>query len=66
MTSLSVVELNGQAVACVVAMPSANGDAIPEWTDEKNNRRCDLIDKRSSKVSSYFPQVIAKSSNKKR
>ncbi len=42
----SVVDLNGQAVACVVPMPGANGDAVAEWTDEKNNRRCDLIDKK--------------------
>jgi hypothetical protein len=41
----SVVELNGQAVACVVPMPSSNGGADAEWTDAKNNRRCDLIDK---------------------
>jgi hypothetical protein len=42
----SVVELNGQAVACVVPMPWANGDSAQEWTDEKNNRRCDLIEKK--------------------
>src|SRR5438105_12078128 len=42
----SVVELNGQAVACVLSMPSANGGADTEWTDARNNRRCELIDKK--------------------
>jgi len=42
----SVVELNGQAVACVVPMPATNGAAVTEWTDAQNNRRCDLIDKK--------------------
>ena len=40
----SVVELNGLAVACVVPVspaPEENGD----WTQAKNERRCDLIDK---------------------
>jgi hypothetical protein len=42
----SVVELNGRAVACVVPVASMNGEADAEWTDAKNNRRCDLIDKK--------------------
>jgi len=41
----SVVELNGHAVACVVPVPSENGEAETAWTDAKNDRRCDLIDK---------------------
>src|SRR5579859_1764693 len=41
----SVVELNGQAVACVVPVAAKNGDHEEEWTDAKNERRCDLIDK---------------------
>jgi hypothetical protein len=42
----SVVELNGQAVACVLPVSPMNGAADAEWTDAKNNRRCDLIDKK--------------------
>jgi hypothetical protein len=42
----SVVELNGQPVACVVPMPSTNGATVAGWNDEKNSRRCDLIDKK--------------------
>lgn len=41
----SVVELNGKAVACVVPLPAQNGERESEWTDTKNERRCDLIDK---------------------
>jgi hypothetical protein len=40
-----VVELNGQAVACVVPIPSSMAAADGKWTDAKNDRRCDLIDK---------------------
>jgi hypothetical protein len=40
----SIVELNGHAVACVLPPPATNG-ATGEWTDAKNNRRCDLIDR---------------------
>ena len=40
----SVVELNGLALACVVPVsPAAEDDG--EWTEAKNERRCDLIDK---------------------
>jgi hypothetical protein len=40
----SVLELNGQPVACVVPPPkSTNGAALPEWTDARNARRVDLI-----------------------
>ena len=40
----SVVELNGRALACVVPVgpPVDNDD---DWTDAKNTRRCELIDK---------------------
>jgi hypothetical protein len=41
----SVVELNGQAVACVMPLPQATGGIAEAWTDAKNNRRCDLIDR---------------------
>ncbi len=41
----SVLELNGQPVAWVVpAAAAANGDE--EWTEAKNQRRCDLIDRK--------------------
>jgi hypothetical protein len=41
----SVVELNGQAVACVLPPPKATNGTTEAWTDAKNNRRCDLIDR---------------------
>src|SRR5437879_5270775 len=40
-----VVELNGQAIACVFLTPSSKTAADSKWTDAKNDRRCDLIDK---------------------
>ena len=42
----SVLELGGRPVAWVVpaAPSSTNGDE--EWTDAKNQRRCDLIDRK--------------------
>ena len=40
----SVVELNGVALACLVPMACAPEDD-GEWTEAKNERRCDLIDK---------------------
>jgi hypothetical protein len=43
----SVVELNGQPVACVIPPPKAmNGGEEPKWTDAKNARRIDLIKKK--------------------
>ncbi len=41
----SVVELNGHAVACVLPPPKAMNGASEEWSDAKNNRRCDLINR---------------------
>ncbi len=41
----SVLELEGRALVWVVpAGPAANGDE--PWTEEKNQRRCDLIDRK--------------------
>jgi hypothetical protein len=41
----SVLELDGRPVAWVVpAAPAGNGDE--EWTEAKNQRRCDLIDRK--------------------
>ena len=43
----SVLELNGEPVACVVPPPkSTNGAALPEWSDAKNARRVALIKKK--------------------
>lgn len=43
----SVVELNGQPVACVVPPPKAmKGGGESEWTDGKNARRIELIKKK--------------------
>jgi hypothetical protein len=41
----SVVELNGQAIACVLPPPKATNGSTEAWTDAMNNRRCDLIDR---------------------
>lgn len=41
----TVLELNGQAVACVVPFPQ-NGNEKSAWTDAKNERRCELIDRK--------------------
>ncbi len=42
----TVLELNGQPVACIVpvAAPIGSGDA--EWTDAKNDRRSALLDRK--------------------
>jgi len=42
----TVLEFNGQPVACIVpvAAPRGNGDA--EWTEAKNDRRCNLLDRK--------------------
>ncbi len=41
----SVLELNGRPVAWVLpTAPAANGDE--PWTEAKNQRRCDLIDRK--------------------
>jgi hypothetical protein len=43
----SVLELNGQPVACVVPPPTpTNGGPEPHWTDAKNARRIELIKKK--------------------
>jgi hypothetical protein len=43
----SVLELNGQPVACVVPPPKAvNGREQSDWTDAKNARRIELIKKK--------------------
>jgi hypothetical protein len=44
----TVVELNGQALACVVPIAAAdNGHADDEaWTSARNERRCELIDRK--------------------
>ncbi len=45
----AVLELSGQPVACVVPLPKAtNGTALNsvDWTDAKNARRCELIDRK--------------------
>src|SRR5437879_4685693 len=44
----AVVELDGHVVAHVFAAEAAadgNGENLGPWTDAKNARRCDLIDK---------------------
>jgi hypothetical protein len=43
----SILELNGQAVICVLpASVVSDGDDDSPWTEEKNARRCDLIDRK--------------------
>jgi hypothetical protein len=41
----SVLELNGQAVALIVPPLKAATNGDEPWTDAKNERRCDLIDR---------------------
>ena len=42
----SVLELNGQPIVCVVpAAVLLKNEADEPWTDEKNTRRCALIDR---------------------
>jgi hypothetical protein len=43
----SILELNGKAVACVVPAPKTvrGQPASGKWTDQKNARRCELIDR---------------------
>ena len=40
------VDWNGQAVACVVPMPVNNGPSDQEWSEAKNLRRWELIEKK--------------------
>jgi hypothetical protein len=42
----AVVELNGQALACVVPIASADNGHDEEWTSARNERRCELIDRK--------------------
>ena len=44
----AVLESGGRPVACVVPPPKPNGPDIPEeaWTEEKNRRRGELIDRK--------------------
>jgi len=46
----SLLELNGRAIALLLPPPQATNGSAPqeEWTDAKNNRRCDLIDRKYS------------------
>ncbi len=41
----SVIKLNGQTVACVMPPPKPTNGTKEAWSDAKNNRRCDLIDR---------------------
>jgi hypothetical protein len=42
----SVLELEGRAVACILpAVPDRMENGREEWTEAKNTRRCDLIDR---------------------
>jgi hypothetical protein len=42
-----LLELNGKPVACVIlpSTPSKNSSTTVDWTERKNQRRCDLIDR---------------------
>ncbi len=42
----AVVELNGQALACVVPIAVADNGHADEWTSARNERRCELIDRK--------------------
>jgi hypothetical protein len=43
----AILESAGRPVACLVARPQFTETAQPEeWTEEKNRRRCELIDRK--------------------
>jgi hypothetical protein len=44
----AVLEVDGCAVACIIPVKAQhrNGSMEEEWTDAKNDRRCDLIDRK--------------------
>ena len=42
----TALKLNGRVVAYVVPKSTKNGHADDSWSDVKNHRRCDLIDKK--------------------
>jgi hypothetical protein len=42
----TAVEVNGNVVAYIVPTSLKNGQQDEPWTDAKNDRRCDLIDKK--------------------
>lgn len=42
----TAVELNGDVVAYIVPKSLTNGHSEEPWTDEKNHRRCELIDRK--------------------
>ena len=42
----TMLELDGEPVACVLPVAGRNGASDSEWTDAKNDRRCALIDRK--------------------
>lgn len=49
----AVLELSGQAVACVMPPPKASNGTpsdAEDWTEAKNARRCELIDRKYAGV----------------
>lgn len=44
----TALRINGHVIAFVVPKPATKGRVVEPWTDAKNDRRCDLIDKRYS------------------
>lgn len=42
----AVVELEGRALVCLLPPPKAANGKAEKWTDTKNERRCELIDRR--------------------
>ena len=44
--SETALKMNGLVVAYVIPAPAKNGRADDSWSDAKNDRRCDLIDKK--------------------
>jgi hypothetical protein len=42
----TLLELNGQAVACIVPAAARNGSEDGDWTDARNDRRCELIERK--------------------
>ncbi len=46
----SILEFNGQTVGWVVPVGAAPTNGDDTWSDEKNQRRCDLIDRKYAGV----------------
>src|SRR5947209_10288726 len=42
----TVVEMGGEPIACIVPFSAQHGNGDADWTDAKNDRRCELLDRK--------------------